>query len=78
MCIQYYPEQELMAARLSFLNNDWGGIKDITKFGTSKCEGLVGYIGQWEIGSNSAAMAELGIGIDDIIKDDQTDAMIIV
>ena len=78
VCIQYYPEQELMAARLSFLNNDWGGIKDITKFGTSKCEGLVGYIGQWEIGSNSAAMAELGIGIDDIIKDVQTDAMIIL
>ena len=50
-----------MGVKLSFLKNDWGGIKGITKFGTNTCEGVSGFIGHWEVGDNSNALTKLGI-----------------
>jgi len=73
MSIQYYPENEFMAARLSFASNDWGGAEKIKKFGAIggiNADSSHNYfLGDWEIGDNSAAMSELGI--DAVLEDVQ-------
>ena len=61
VCIFWYQKNKFMGAKLSFLKNDWGGIKGITKFGTSTCQGVPGFIGNWEVGDNSNALTKLGI-----------------
>ena len=61
VCFQWYPQHTFMAVRLSFMENDWGGIKDITKFGTHDCVGVTGFVGHWEVGANSDTLIKLGI-----------------
>ncbi len=61
VCIFWHQKNKFMGVKLSFLKNDWGGIKGITKFGTNTCEGVSGFIGHWEVGDNSNALTKLGI-----------------
>ena len=61
VCIFWYQKNKFMGVKLSFLKNDWGGIKGITEFGTNNCNGVPGFIGHWEVGDNSNALTKLGI-----------------
>jgi len=61
VCIFWHQKNKFMGVKLSFLKNDWGGIKGITEFGTNNCNGVPGFIGHWEVGDNSNALTKLGI-----------------
>jgi hypothetical protein len=63
--IQYVGS--MMVGRLSFMFGDWGGTKEIYKFGTTNGNY---FVGSWEIGNNRGAMAKLGI--DAVLEDIQT------
>ena len=53
ICFEYYSQYTFMAARTSFGNKDWGGLKKIMP--SSSC------IGDWELDDNKSKLAELGI-----------------
>jgi hypothetical protein len=53
ICFEYYHQNGFMAARTSFNNKDWGGLKKIMP--SSRC------IGTWELDDNKSKLEELGI-----------------
>ena len=53
ICFEYYPQNTFMAARTSFNNKDWGGLKNIMP--SSRC------IGMWELDDNKSKLEELGV-----------------
>jgi len=53
ICFEYYSQHTFMAARTSFGNKDWGGLKKIMP--SSSC------IGDWELDDNQSKLAESGI-----------------
>jgi hypothetical protein len=53
ICFEYYSQFTFMAARTSFEDKDWGGLKKIMASG--RC------IGEWELDDNKSKLAELGI-----------------
>ena len=53
ICFEYYPQNTFMAARTSFNNKDWGGLKKIMP--SSRC------IGTWELDDNKSKLEELGV-----------------
>jgi hypothetical protein len=53
LCFEYYTQYSFMAARTSFNNNDWGGLKNIMPF--SRC------IGEWELNDNKNTLQKIGI-----------------
>ena len=64
ICFEYYPQNTFMAARTSFDNKDWGGLKNIMP--SSRC------IGMWELDLNKSKLEELGVYavMDDIQLDE--------
>ncbi len=64
LCVQYYPEYNFLAPRVSFIRGDWGGADG---YGYSS-DGCSGYVGNWEYGNNESRLESLGIKaiIDDV------------
>jgi hypothetical protein len=53
ICFEYYSQYTFMAARTSFGNKDWGGLKKVMP--SSRC------IGEWELNGNKSRLQKLGI-----------------
>lgn len=53
ICFEYYSQHTFMAARTSFGNKDWGGLKKVMS--SSRC------IGAWELNGNKSKLEELGV-----------------
>ena len=53
ICFEYYSQYTFMAARTSFNNKDWGGLKKVMP--SSLC------IGEWELNGNKSRLQKLGI-----------------
>jgi len=53
ICFEYYFQYTFMAARTSFGNKDWGGLKKVMP--SSRC------IGEWELNGNKSKLQKLGI-----------------
>jgi hypothetical protein len=64
LCVQYYPEYEFLAPRVSFTKGDWG---DVEEYGHSS-RGCNGFVGNWEYDDNVSKLEALGIKavIDDV------------
>ena len=64
LCVQYYPQYNFLAPRVSFIRGDWGGADG---YGYSS-DGCSGYVGNWEYGNNESRLESLGIKaiIDDV------------
>ena len=64
LCVQYYPEYEFLAPRVSFTRGDWG---DVEEYAHSS-SGCNGFVGNWEYDDNVSKLEALGLKavIDDV------------
>jgi len=57
LCVQYYPQYNFLAPRVSFLRGDWGGVDGHGH----RSDGCSGYVGNWEYSNNESRLESVGI-----------------
>jgi hypothetical protein len=63
-CVQHHAPNKFTAHRLRFGSRSFGGIADLSRFGTHICQGAEGYAGHWEIAEGAE-----DIGIKALLED---------
>ncbi len=57
LCVQYYPQYNFLAPRVSFIRGDWGSVDGHGH----RSDGCRGYVGNWEYNNNESRLSLLGL-----------------